>query len=106
MMLALSDFISHVEETLMAVTDTHRQSETIQELEEVFAYGDKSRFEDMYLSLNKYYKHDDLYYEYEDGPETDISIREDEFDYFTKIDNSSSSARLAVNKKDNMNGTR
>ena len=90
-MLSLSDdFISHVEETLMAVTDTHSQSETIQQLEEVFAYGDKSRFQDMFFDLNKYYKHDDLYYEYEDSPEREISIRDDDFEYFTKIDNSSS----------------
>ena len=103
MMLSLSeDFISHVEETLMAVTDTHSQSETIQELEEVFAYGDKSRFQDNLIDLNKYYKQDDLYYEYEDGPESDISIRDDEFEYFTKIDNkSSSSPTQAVNEKDN-----
>ena len=86
----------------MAVTDTHSQSETIQELEEVYAYGDKSRFQDMMTSLNKYYKQDDHYYEYEDSPERDVSIRDDEFEYFTKIDNNSSSApRLAVNEKDN-----
>ena len=102
MMLSLSDdFISHVEETLMAVTDTHSQSETIQQLEEVFAYGDKSRFQDMFLDLNKYYKQDDLYYEYEDSPQRDISIRDDEFEYFTKIDNSSSPGLPAATEKDN-----
>ena len=100
-MLSLSDdFISHVEETLIAVTDTHSQSETIQQLEEVFAYGDKSRFQDMFSDLNKYYKHDDLYYEYEESPERDISIRDDDFEYFTKIDNSSSPG-LPANKRDN-----
>ena len=101
-MLSLSeDFISHVEETLMAVTDTHSQSETIQQLEEVYAYGDKSRFQDMFLDLNQYYKQDDLYYEYEmDSPERDISTRDDESEYFTKIDNSPA-PRLAVNEKDN-----
>ena len=111
-MLDLSeDFISHVEETLMAVTDTHSQSETIQELEEVYAYGDKSRFQDMMTSLNKYYKQDDQYYEYEDSPERDVSIRDDEFEYFTKIDNRSAQSQ-AANEKDNpslshtSNGTR
>ena len=100
-MLRLSDdFISHVEETLIAVTDTHSQSETIQQLEEVFAYGDKSRFQDMFSDLNKYYKHDDLYCEYEESPERDISIRDDDFEYFTKIDNSSSPG-LPANKRDN-----
>ena len=100
-MLSLSDdFISHVEETLMAVTDTHSQSETIQELEEVYAYGDKSRFQDMMTSLNKYYKQDDQYYEYEDSPERDVSIRDDEFEYFTKIDNRSAPSP-PVNEKDN-----
>ena len=99
-MLSLSDdFISHVEETLMAVTDTHSQSETIQELEEVYAYGDKSRFQDMFFDLNKYYKQDDLYYEYEDSPQRDVSIRKDEFEYFTKIDESPSQALLANEKK-------
>ena len=39
-----NDFISHVEETLISHDDdwTHRQA--IGELEEAFAYGDKSRF--------------------------------------------------------------
>ena len=83
------DFISHVEQTLMTVTDTHSQSETMRQLEDVYAYGDKSRFQDMFLDLNKYYKHDDLYYEYEDDiisdTERNTSIRGDEFEYFTKI---------------------
>ena len=82
------DFISHVEETLMTVTDSQKQSETIQELEDVYAYGDKSRFQDMFFDLNKYYKQDDMYHEYE-GESRDMSIREDEFEYFTKIDKNS-----------------
>ena len=40
------DFMTHVEERLMAAvdTDTEVQRETIREMEEVFAYGEKSSF--------------------------------------------------------------
>ena len=40
------DFMTHVEEKLMAAvdTDTEVQRETIREMEEVFAYGEKSSF--------------------------------------------------------------
>ena len=100
------DFITHVEETLITETDTKRQSETIRELEDVYAYGDKSRFQDMFFDLNKYYKQEDLYYEYGDdsvhGSVGDMAIREDESEYFTKIGKSSSQTRPGgrPNKKD------
>ena len=38
------DFMTHVEEKLMASGDTEVQRETIREMEEVFAYGEKSSF--------------------------------------------------------------
>lgn len=40
------DFMTHVEERLMAAvdTDTEVQRDTIREMEEVFAYGEKSSF--------------------------------------------------------------
>ena len=46
-----NDFISHVEETLISHDDdwTHRQA--IGELEEAFAYGDKSRFRYEHIKL-------------------------------------------------------
>ena len=88
----------------MAVTDTKSQSETIQQLENVFAYGDKSRFQDMFFDLNKYYKQEDLYYEYGDdsvhGSVGDMAIREDESEYFTKIGKSSTQTRPGPNTKD------
>ena len=40
------DFMAHVEERLMAAhdTDTEVQRDTIREMEQVFAYGEKSSF--------------------------------------------------------------
>ena len=103
-LLISDDFISHVEETLMTVTDNQKQSETIQELEDVYAYGDKSRFQDMFFDLNKYYRQDDEYYEYDGGSSYgdagDTSIRDDEFEYFTKIDKNSITT-LEDKKKEN-----
>ena len=52
------DFMAHVEEKLMAVEDNKHHEDTIRELEEVFAYGDKSRFKDMFFDLNKFYAND------------------------------------------------
>ena len=42
----------------MAVEDNKHHEDTIRELEEVFAYGDKSRFKDMFFDLNKFYAND------------------------------------------------
>ena len=52
------DFMAHVEEKLMAMEDNKHHEDTIRELEEVFAYGDKSRFKDMFFDLNKFYAND------------------------------------------------
>ena len=38
------DFMTHVEERLMAAQDTEVQRDTIKEMEQVFAYGEKSSF--------------------------------------------------------------
>ena len=38
------DFMAHVEERLMAAQDTEVQRDTIREMEQVFAYGEKSSF--------------------------------------------------------------
>ena len=39
-----SDFIEHVEDSILAFNDNIAQRETIEELERVYAYGDKARF--------------------------------------------------------------
>ena len=39
-----SDFIRHVEDTILAFNDNNAQRETIKELEKAYAYGDKARF--------------------------------------------------------------
>jgi len=50
-----SDFLSHVEDSILAVEDRIAQTRSLEELEEAYAYGDKSRFQDMFYDLNSFY---------------------------------------------------
>jgi len=50
-----SDFLSHVEDSILAVEDRISQTRSLEELEEAYAYGDKSRFQDMFYDLNSFY---------------------------------------------------